>query len=341
MPVATTENQGNFQIVHSLEYLGEIYGMPRFEGEEISHYQSRLMRIYEERASSRTSDLIHQITLDLGAIPVPVLYLKKEDYSYKVEKTNNEFRIVDKEESTDILFYRNLIKEIGVDSAWWASELINDILDVGLFNMEILQSNSDLETMKASMIRNHCNTRINLTKNIIRKVTTFEEDSIYDLRSDNKYVQNKVASLSLIAEKGDYYYDKDLRRLHIYEEPTYNTNETNKISYSSIEDEMILEWSPVCLQELSDRIYLLELLRSLNNDIDNLDADFVMPKEELFYILSRVWKEDKNNWWNHSLVGNKLDKKNRILSSQSLLYEINETLDKFYFSNYSNVRDLI
>jgi hypothetical protein len=338
MPSTAIESYDQEQIVHALDYIGEIYKLPRFPQETISHYRNRLMMLYAMKADSTAEGIVNQLTLDVGCLPLDIIDMSISSdvaqYMY-VEKNNHTFMIMG-----EGLYNIDLVSEIPIPEtnyAWYVSELIEELSAPWWPTMTPLQETSLLNRLRTSNIRNFRTHNVLQKTNITKTVTNLPYKYIYEIHSNSNLVLSDVGSVSGIEKDGDYHIDRVKGILYINSTPSDNNH---YVWCSHNTDRHIIQWMPFNIQELQDKIFFNRLITSIQQDVDNDDRESFVPSHRLVNYMLEAYRADGNHMFYRTLDDNKRDYSGKSYSVKALNSELEQDLSMFYLSN-KNVRNLI
>jgi hypothetical protein len=338
MPSTVIESYDQEQIIHALDYIGEIYKLPRFPQETISHYRNRLMMLYSMKADSTAQGIVNQLTLDIGCLPLDIFEISADtDYKKYVyfEKNNHTFMFMG--EGMYEIDLTSYIPKPETSYAWYVGELIEHFSDIDYIIINQLQEAEILDTLRTSNIRNFTTHNVMQKTNITKTVTKLPYKNIFEIHSNSNLMVNEVESIEDIEQDGDFFLDKEKGILYINSTPKDN-NHYVWCSHNS--DRHIVQWMPFNIQELQDKVYTNRLMLSIQQDVDNLDPELFIPSHTLVHYMLESYKNDGNHVFYRTLDDNKRDYSGKSYSVKALNSELEQDLSMFYLSN-KNVRNLI
>jgi len=312
-------------IGHSIDYIGQIYGLYRFEGESPYDFKERVLDVFINKSNASTKGLevgggreLGQAAKEIGtliasdSVEAPGIKISSSKitiYSdFRTFEIEKEFNIVSDfpKKDCDIApyiydFYIWIEKHSEVWS--WKDPISNKNLWLkacGLISNESFEGASAPIQIEEGLNK--------IGKPIARgSVTSLSEICL-----------NEVDLESEITKKGDYYIDYDLGK--VFTKDT-GSGGVGSLLLSTYKRSVSLDWSPVSINNLSDKEWYESLKRKEIKE-ENNGYRSIGLSEELVNLIIKAYQNDGTHWFAKDINNTPFDINESYMFSDVITDEI-------------------
>jgi hypothetical protein len=336
----------NEQIAHSIDHIGQKYGLKRYHSESTYEFKKRVLDTFIHRGNPTGYGVVSTTSRALGT-PVRTWFSLKRRTDGDGVVLNPYAGII--VTNISIQFYDDVTAEIPsnefffvkktdkfLDTWWYASELIEYINDSDDWEFDIQTKPGEESKLLQFLVPSNSfvrgqSFRGNTGMTYLLKEFSYLPES---LQSNSEYLVNPVASFEEVLEVGDYFFDTVQKIIYTKED---ERRASFDFSMDTFVDEYFVEIAPISYKPLCDPKFK-ELFTERVIGVDNISIEaFYLMNNWLFYVLESM-KVDKTMWIAKDANKSSVDVYGESRISATLLDEVEE----FYFSKPNeNFRNLL
>lgn len=344
--MASITDYENEQIAHSIDYIGQKYGLKRYHEESTYDFKKRVLDTFIHRGNPSGYGVVSTTSRALGT-PIRTWFSLRRKTDEDGTVLNPYAGIIIT--NISIQFYEDVTAEILTDefffvkrkdkflSTWWyASDLIDYINDSDTWEFDIpMKSGEESKLLQFLVPSNSFVRGQSFNGNTGMAYLPREFSYLIDtLQSNSEYLVNRVESFEEVEETGDYFFDEVQKIIYTKEG---DRRATFNFSVDTFVNEYFVEIAPISYKPLCDPKFR-ELFTERVIGVDNLSIEgFYLMNNWLFYVLESI-KVDKTMWIAKDANKSSIDVYGESRISSVLLDEVED----FYFSKPNeNFRNLL
>jgi hypothetical protein len=336
----------NEQIAHSIDHIGQKYGLKRYHNESTYEFKKRVLDTFIHRGNPSGYGVVSTTSRALGT-PIRTWFSLKRKTDEDGVVLNPYAGIIIT--NISIQFYEDVTGEIPTDefffvkkddkylNTWWyASELIEYISDSDTWEFDIEIKPGEESKLLQFLVPSNSFVRGqsfvgNTGMTYLPREFSYLSET---LQTNSEYLVNRVESFEEVLEIGDYFFDEVQKIIYTKEA---DRRATFNFSVDTFVNEYFVEIAPISYKPLCDAKFR-ELFTERVIGVDNINIEgLYLMNNWLFYVLESM-KVDKTMWIAKDANKSSIDVYGESRISATLLDEVEE----FYFSKPNeNFRNLL
>jgi hypothetical protein len=334
------------QIAHSIDYIGQTFGLYRFKDESLAEFRKRVYDVFTHKASLSLIGNINTISRDLGKPVSTLCSLKKKRLEGILVNPNAAISIT----PLSIQFYSDyqegiLEKEFFTvlplgsdhhDTMWYVDEFREYILASTDWEFGLTIATDDRwRLLKYALPVNSFYKELPLQiRTGIGYLDTYLNYNESTIKGGQGYLTNSQLNASLVIEKGDYFLDESKCILYT---PEQEEIKTFSFFIDCSLEEVFIEIAPIEFRSLSSPEYRRLFLQRIKAE-DNIGTEEIYLMDTWLLYAIEAMKQDKTFWIADDTNKSSVDVYGKYTVSDALLDEV----ESFYFSKENeNFRTLL
>ena len=335
------------QIAHSLDYVGQRFGLYRYPDETLAGFRARVLDVFVHKANASTVGLEYGLARELGAVSIPIGKIRVlRDINEVPLATAPGIEIT----PSTVTFYSNFL--IGtvdmrfdlvsrfprpdIASAFYIEDIYDYVVGSTYWEWEVEPTATE-RWLQAKYLVPRQNFNIRRGAIALHKGLTYLPNKNIisgTIGSGNELVETEVASIAAVNALGKYYVDYSNSYIYTYDDLQGPTAAT--ISYSYFLDSWSPMWVPVSVDSLADTTMIARLLLP-EKASDNISYTGTVYDLDVMALILEAYRRDGSFWFATDSNDTPID----ALNTYHVSDIVTDPLDRFYLDMEQNIRDLL